>query len=170
MQCLEAVSRLDLPQGMIAAGFVRNLVWDQQQAHAQATALDDVDVVFFDAGDISLQREHMLEQTLRTWLPAVNWQVRNQARMHMAYGIAAYVSAADAVQRFPETATCLAVMLDAQGDLCFPVQAGLADAWAMRLSPNPLCRTSGFQQRVREKQWLQHWPRLQLDIPEKELP
>lgn len=45
-EALGHVSELSLPQCYIAAGFVRNLVWDS--LHGLATPLNDVDVIYFD--------------------------------------------------------------------------------------------------------------------------
>lgn len=47
MPLLKTVAALALPDCYIAAGFVRNMVWDYLHDY-DATPLNDVDVVFFD--------------------------------------------------------------------------------------------------------------------------
>ncbi|ELI1836849.1 nucleotidyltransferase family protein, partial [Vibrio alginolyticus] len=47
VKALECVSKLGLPQCYIAAGFVRNLVWDALHGFDVATPLNDADVIYF---------------------------------------------------------------------------------------------------------------------------
>ena len=44
---------------------------------------------------------------------------------------------------------------------------GLAENWSLRVAPNPRIRYPAalFNRRVREKRWLEHWPRLQVCWP-----
>ncbi len=46
IKALECVNSLRLPQCYIAAGFVRNLVWDSLHKKQIPTALNDVDVIY----------------------------------------------------------------------------------------------------------------------------
>ena len=136
MDCLQAVQALALPQAMICAGFVRNLVWDAAHQFSTSTPLNDVDVAWYSSAQIDPQLDLELEFKLKQQLPNVKWQVRNQARMHHRNGVAAYASAKDAVARFPETATCLGVAMNDKNEIEWRVTAGLADAWALRLRHN----------------------------------
>jgi uncharacterized protein len=165
LECLHALREIALPQAIICAGFVRNLIWDTAHGFSAATRLADVDVAWFDAANMAAELDLELEFQLQKRLPTVQWQVRNQARMHVRNGVAAYTSAIDAVQRFPETATCLAVSLNRSGEIVWEVETGLLDAWALRLRHNlhsglPRHITS---QRIHDKQWQAQWPRLQID-------
>lgn len=45
---MKAVADLGLPQGCIAAGYIRNFVWDSQHRFSQRTPLHDVDVLYYD--------------------------------------------------------------------------------------------------------------------------
>ena len=49
-ECLEAVSSLWLPDWYIAAGFLRNAIWDALHAKSVRTPLNDIDVIYYDAG------------------------------------------------------------------------------------------------------------------------
>ncbi|MBB4845662.1 hypothetical protein HNP55_004214 [Paucibacter oligotrophus] len=68
MEALRAVRGLGLASWCIGAGALRNLVWDA--LHGRSTAapcaqgLSDVDVAFFDASDLSPQREAALRARL----------------------------------------------------------------------------------------------------------
>ncbi len=50
MDCLRAVRELNLPDWFIAAGFVRNAIWDHIH-DLPMTSLNDIDVVYFDRND-----------------------------------------------------------------------------------------------------------------------
>jgi hypothetical protein len=164
MDCLQAVQALALPQAMICAGFVRNLVWDAAHQFSTSTPLNDVDVAWYSSAQIDPQLDLELEFKLKQQLPNVKWQVRNQARMHHRNSVAAYASAKDAVARFPETATCLGVAMNDKNEIEWRVTAGLADAWALRLRHNAHSglALSVTQRRIEEKNWLARWPHLRL--------
>ena len=89
---LRAVNRLGLPDCWTGAGFVRNLVWDRLHGYAEATPLNDIDVLYFDPSDRSRATERALEARLRRALPGQPWSVRNQARMHRRNADAPYRS------------------------------------------------------------------------------
>lgn len=163
---LKTLAACGLPQGMLCAGFVRNAIWDE--VFGLSTAWADLDVTYYDPADLTPAREWVIEAQLTALLPA-HWQVRNQARMHLRNGVTAYASAADAVSRFPETATCLAVSLDAQGALQLPVDLGLADGWAGAVRLNARCTEAEklVPQRLAGKGWLAKWPGLEMSMPEE---
>ena len=164
MACLKTLAACGLPQGMLCAGFVRNAIWDE--VFGLRTAWADLDVAYYDPADLTPAREQVIEAQLTALLPA-HWQVRNQACMHLRNEVTPYASAADAVSRFPETATCLAVSLDARGTLQLTVDLGLADAWAGVVRPNARCTEAEklVTQRLAEKGWLAKWPELEVSMP-----
>ncbi len=48
MQALVIASSLGLSDWFLAAGFVRNLAWDKVHGYSRATALNDIDLIYFD--------------------------------------------------------------------------------------------------------------------------
>ena len=48
VKALDCVRQLNLPHCYLAAGFVRNLVWDHLHQKLVSTPLNDVDVIYFD--------------------------------------------------------------------------------------------------------------------------
>jgi hypothetical protein len=84
---LDAVRRQGLPDWAVGAGFIRSDVWDALHAYAEPTPIADVDVLFFDAADLSREREGAIEAALAQALPDVPWSVKNQARMHRRMAI-----------------------------------------------------------------------------------
>ncbi len=86
MRCLRLVRDLDLPDWAIGAGFVRSLAWDRLSGFAASTPLADIDVLFFDPGDLSPHREAEAAAWLEAAWPGQGWSPRNQARMHAGNG------------------------------------------------------------------------------------
>ncbi|WP_371846828.1 nucleotidyltransferase family protein, partial [Vibrio cholerae] len=84
--------QLELPQCYIAAGFVRNLVWDSLHNNVKLTPLNDIDVIFFDVDCLDANYEKSLELKLSEKMPQLNWQVKNQAKMHLQNGDNPYQS------------------------------------------------------------------------------
>src|SRR5689334_17072920 len=110
MRVLRAAAALGLPDWWIGAGFVRNRVWDAI-SHVPGSPERDVDVAYFDAEQPGRREEERAEARATAILPGVPWEIRNQARMHLHNGEEPYASALDAISRWPETATCVAVTL-----------------------------------------------------------
>lgn len=97
-----------------------------------AEDVHDIDVAFFDPGDLSAQRDDAARQTLSALLDRP-WEATNQAAVHTWFSeyfggptVAAFTSIHDAVATWPETATCVAIRTTPIGlDVCAP--HGLAD-------------------------------------------
>jgi uncharacterized protein len=167
MDCLEAVDSLGLPDWYIAAGFLRNAIWDAVHAKSARTPLNDVDVVYYDPGDHGTPPEGQIESLLRARDPTVKWEARNQARMHLLNGHAPYHDSAHAIAHWIEAPTCVGVRIGRDRRLEVVAPYGIAENWSLRVAPNPRIRYPAalFNQRVREKCWLEHWPRLRVDWP-----
>jgi uncharacterized protein len=168
MAMLLTLARLDLPDCWIAAGAVRNAVWDALHGYAASTPLADVDVIWFDATRADAAEDRRLERQLRDAMPEVAWSVKNQARMHRRNGDPPYAVCLDAMRRWPETATCVAARLAHDGaiELCAPY--GFDDLLACVLRPTPglgADRAGVFRDRVTAKRWRQIWPRLTIKPP-----
>jgi hypothetical protein len=159
---------LGLPDAWLAAGAVRNAVWDAAHGFVQPTALTDADVVWFDAAHTCQEEDRRVEMTLSARLPGVLWSVKNQARMHVRNGHAPYADCLDAMRAWPETATAVAARLLPDGTIELQAPYGYADLLDLVLRPTPRCPPAIFAQRVAEKGWLHHWPRLTLLVTTKD--
>jgi hypothetical protein len=162
---LEALRALLLPDGWIAAGLIRNAVWDERHGFHFGSP-EDIDVIYFDASDPSGEREAEIESKLRTLAPGLPWSVRNQARMHARNGHAPYRSSTDAMAHWVETATAVGVRLGP--DRAFEIAAphGLADLDQLILRPGPAYRQrlEVFHARQAQKRWLERWPMLRMVV------
>ena len=81
MSILKTVQALQLNDCWVAAGVIRNKVWDT--LHNIQTEINDIDVIYFDESDCSIETENVLESKLQEIMPNQPWSVKNQARMHI---------------------------------------------------------------------------------------
>lgn len=165
MRALEVVCGLELPDCWIAAGFIRDAVWDQLHGRGRQAPAGDVDVVFHAPDAASAGLDRTLERQLEDAMPGLRWSVKNQARMHARNGDAPYRSVADAMRRWPETATAVAARIRSSRNLEIEAPLGLADMFALRLRPTLAFagrKHSIFADRVRSKGWLERYPMLTL--------
>ncbi|WP_028592346.1 nucleotidyltransferase family protein [Paenibacillus massiliensis] len=158
---LRRVRELGLPQACIAAGYVRNRVWDKLHGYVSLTPLNDIDVIYFDPEQQSDERDEWLEQQLGRDQIHRNWSVKNQAHMHIRNGHAPYASVTDAMRYWPETATAVGIYLDQEDQLQIVAPFGLQDLMDLKVRKGPYFRSDTyFRQRVFDKQWLDTWPLL----------
>ena len=159
MEQLRAVRRLALPDWCIAAGFVRNRVWDHLHGIAPPRAPADIDVLYYDAGDLSKESEAEYERRLGELLPGLPWQVRNQARMHVWKDLPPHADTVDSMIYWLETVTAVGVRLEADDRITVTAPFGLDDLFAMTLRPNPnRPRAKGWDKAVASAR--ARWPEL----------
>ncbi|MFO1252886.1 MAG: nucleotidyltransferase family protein [Inhella sp.] len=170
MRALRAARELGLKEWCIAAGAVRNPVWDR--LFNCTAAPGDVDLVYFDAANTDPQCDRDLQDWLQAQVPELEWEVVNQAGVHRwyeaAYGcaLAPHRSLEGALASWPETATAVCLRLEADDQLTVLAPLGLQDLFDGVLRHNPARSSAAqFQQRVLSKRFLQRWPRLSLAAP-----
>lgn len=162
VKALDAVYQLALPQCYIAAGFVRNLVWDHLHQFEQPTVLNDVDVIYFDDDETNVNRYLAYEAKLKQLMPQLNWQVRNQAKMHLRNNDAPYLSSLDAMMHWPEKETAVAIGQTDKGEYECIAAFGFESLFALKVTHNPLRPREVFDERVESKGWLVKWPLLKV--------
>jgi hypothetical protein len=162
MEQLRAARTLCLPDWCIAAGFVRNRVWDHLHGIAPPRPPVDIDVLYFDAADLSKAREVDCEQRLGRLLPAP-WQVRNQARMHVWKNLPPHRSTEDSMIYWLETVTAVGVRLEADDRLTVVAPLGTDDLLGLRCRPTTFGRTrrDEYEARIAAKRWRELWPKVQ---------
>lgn len=175
MDALRSVESLNLPDWWIGAGFIRDTIWDYLSEHKEKTPLNDVDIIYFDKSDFtpeelesySTKAEDSYQEKLHKLMPDVKWSVTNQARMHLFHKTAPYKNSKDALTDWAETATCIGVKLE-KGKLVLLAPHGINDLVNLIARPNPLYKKlyahdpGVFQRRVKEKKWIEKWPKLRV--------
>jgi hypothetical protein len=165
----ELLARFDeigLPDGWLVAGAIAQTVWNLAFARAAEFGVKDVDLVYFDAQDLSPEAEAAQERRLRDLfrhLP-IKLDVKNEARVHLwyearfGYPIAPYSSTEDAITSFPTTATAVGVRRRAgRSECCAPF--GLDDLFGLVVRPNQRQINRAIYQAKTER-WRSVWPQL----------
>ena len=156
MGVLRLVSDLDLPDGLLTGGFIRNMVWDHLHGRPM-TPLNNVDVVYYDRDrtDPGIDENLALELSLRS--PKKNWSVVNTARWSPQPG-----SIESAVARGPETASAVAVAVDHHDRLTVVAPFGLEDLFNGVVRPVRPELAAEVQQRAEAKRWTKLYPELRI--------
>ena len=167
MSILETAKTLHLPDWWVCAGFVRSKVWDTLHGYSNKTDMPDIDVVYYDPYNVDEHIEKHFESKLKKLAPTEPWSVKNQARMHILNGEPPYKSTIDAVSRFPETATSIALKLNDENELILAAPWGLEDLLTLRIMPTPPFKEKEtlatiYKRRLREKEWNKKWPNVSI--------
>lgn len=170
LQALQLVRAQGLPAWCIGAGVLRNLVWDAAHGYPlQPRAESDIDLAWFDASEAAGGRDEILQQCLQAAMPALPWEVTNQAWVHRWFGdyfghaVEPLSNLHEAVASWPETATAVGVWLDEQDELRLIAPYGLADLFDLVVRRNPArVSVATYQQRVLQKRYTERWPQVRV--------
>jgi uncharacterized protein len=157
---LTAVAALKLPDCYIAAGFVRNLVWDHLHGFP-ATPLNDVDVIYFSKTELN---EREILDKLFAAHPSVKWQLKNQALMHDKNLDPPYKNSTDAMSYWPELETAIGAKLTACGEIILASPFAAHSILKGFITHNAKRDRAIFLNRVAEKKWLATWPKLNIKL------
>jgi hypothetical protein len=167
MLALRAARALELPSWCLGAGAVRNLVWDALHGYATPSQLPDLDIAYFDASDLSPERDARLQRRLSEAMPKIPWEVTNQAAVHhwfagyFGHAVAPLTSLEEAVASWPEYATSVGLCLHADDRLEVIAPHGLDDLFNCVVRRNPVrVSVETYQQRVAQKNYTARWPQV----------
>ncbi|MFL5267043.1 MAG: nucleotidyltransferase family protein [Stellaceae bacterium] len=165
-EILQRFDEVALPDGWLVAGSIAQTIWNLALGRPAGFGIKDVDLVYFDAQNLSFEAEAENEQRLRDLfrhLP-VKLDVKNEARVHLwyersfGYPIAPYQSARAAIATFPTTATAVGVRCKAgKFECCSPF--GLDDLFGLVVRPNKKQITQSIYVGKIER-WRSIWPEL----------
>jgi hypothetical protein len=163
MNLLILARGLVLPDQYIAAGAIRNLVWDVLHGFDKRTPLNDIDLVYFDSSDISPEKDLNVYEYISVLEPGVNWNIFNQARSHIKNKSRNQVySTIEGISYWSETPTCVGARLENDDSLTICAPHGLTDLMELRVRPipKPYQNLDLYKKRIEEKKWDEIWPRL----------
>lgn len=170
MAALKVVRGLGLNSWCIGAGAVRSLVWDSLHGYERPSAIEDIDVVYFDEAPASPRQDADLERRLREAMPALHWEVTNQATVHqwfaekLGQAMPPVRSLEEGVGTWPEFATCVGVNLDDEDSIGVVAPHGLDDLFGLIVRHNPLRASAAtYRHRVQSKRFGERWPLLSID-------
>ena len=137
MTVLAIIRDLNLADAWLAAGAVRNFIWNQLSGRPGFDATTDLDLVFYD--------------------PTISYEETQQ-------------STCDAVSKYPEQCTALAVRLRKDGQLEIFLPYGTKDIEDFIVQPTPHFlaspeRLAVYTERMKKKNWQSKWPPLEVRFP-----
>ena len=169
MTMLTLIRSLRLKDSWLAAGSVRNFIWNILSGKSGFDAETDVDVIFFDP-DVSYEETLNIENRLKREFPHYHWEVKNQVYMHIhSPNTQPYTSSQDAMSKYPERCTAVGLRLLDNGRLEFFAPYGLDDILHFRVQPTPHfltdpARKALYEQRLSKKNWQKKWNNLQIEF------
>ena len=165
MAILTIIRDLELQDSWLAAGSVRNFIWNLLSDKPAFDRETDVDVIFFDP-DVSYEETLVIENKLREDFPQYQWELKNQAYMHRhSPHTPPYSNSCDAMSKYPERCTAVGLRLHADATLELFAPYGLEDILNFQVSPTPHFlenddRMKLYQQRLSKKNWQVKWKNL----------
>lgn len=167
MEVLKVVRDCNPPNWFVGGGVIRNIVWDRLHGYKIPTPLRDIDVAIYDSRDLSAERDKLIQEELKKCLPNENWEVTNQAAVHLWYEecfgfkVDPHKSWEDAVSTWPETATSIGVRLLEDNSLIIVAPYGLEDLFNLILRRNKRRITQEiFLDRLKQKKICDKWPKV----------
>ena len=165
MAVLTIIRDLELKDSWLAAGSIRNFIWNLLSDKPAFDRETDVDVIFFDP-EVSYEETLAIEDKLREDFPQYQWELKNQAYMHQhSPHTEPYVNSCDAMSKYPERCTAIGLRLHADTTLELFAPYGLEDILNFQVSPTPHFlenedRMKLYQQRLSKKNWREKWKNL----------
>lgn len=162
MDILHIAEKLNLPDWVIGAGFVRNKVWDYLHGYNK-TQVDtaDIDLIYYDTNGNDQQADKKLSEKLKKET-GIEWEVVNETYAHKWNDLPPYKSTEDALSQWPETVTAIGVRLE-NGELKLIAPYGINDLVNLVIRPSPrFADIDKVKERVKQKGWLEKWPKLKM--------
>jgi hypothetical protein len=159
---------IGLPDCWLVAGCLAQTVWNDASGLPPTHGISDIDLVYFEAGDLSQEAEADHAARIRGLFADLGlWiDVKNEARVHLWYAekfgdaLPPYVSTEDAITTFPTTATAVGVQPRADGLHVF-APYGLSDLLGLIVRPNKKQITQAIYD-AKVKKWRACWPDLRI--------
>ena len=169
MTILTMIRSLQLKDSWLAAGSVRNFIWNYLSNQSGFDTETDVDVIFFDPA-ISYEETLKIEIKLKENYPNYNWELKNQVYMHIHNpNTEPYRDSRDAMSKYPERCTAIGLRLLDNDQLELFAPYGLDDILHFRVQPTPHfltdpARKALYEQRLSKKNWQKKWNNLQIEF------
>jgi uncharacterized protein len=159
---------ISLPDCWLVAGAVTQTVWNDAFGLGSGHGVKDIDLVYFDAADLSENTEAEHAARIKELFAdlGVKIDVKNEARVHLwyagnfGYGIAPYTSTYHAISTFPTTATAIGVQPAGTG-LVIAAPFGLSDLFDTIVRPNKIQITRAVYE-AKVARWRAAWPALRI--------
>lgn len=171
MNLLKIIQSFELKDCWLCAGTIRNYIWNvlSGKEGSSDAHFSDVDVIFFDR-KLSYEQTLALEARVKRLYPEYRWEIKNQYYMHIhSPNTERYTSSRDAVSKFTEKCTAIAVRLNSNHNLELYAPYGVEDLVNFKVTPTPYYasdaeRSLVYNNRVKKKAWRKFWPQLVVEL------
>jgi uncharacterized protein len=165
---LDRWAEVALPDCWLAGSSIAQTVWNAAFGLPPDHGRVDIDLVYFDAADLTAATEQAHEARLRALFSglALKIDLKNQARVHLWYpnrfgfAIPPYRSAAQAIATFPTTSAAVGVQA-ASGGIEIVAPFGLGDLLKPIVRPNKAQITRDVYE-TKLRRWKSVWPLLKI--------
>lgn len=144
MRVLVGLRDLDMPDCWLVSGAIYNTVWNRLTNKAPLTGIKDIDVVYFDAADLSWEAEDRVIKRAEALFSDVPLpvEVRNQARVHLWFPqkfnqpFDPLHSSSEMLGRYASKTHAVAARLESDETLSIEAPFGLDHIFSFRIVPN----------------------------------
>jgi hypothetical protein len=169
MTVMQTARALDLPDWLIFSGAIYQRVLNHLTGRDPDYGIKDYDIGYFDPDTSYEAEDEVIKRAAVAFEPPLREmvEVRNQARVHLWFETKfgepyePLRSSAEALTRFTSATFAVGARLEADGRMTIKAPFGLEDIFALRLRPNPVCKTNGFPRTARAAQ--ARWPELRIE-------
>jgi hypothetical protein len=153
LRVLTVARRLCLPDWLVFSGAVYQPVLNHLTGRPLDYGIKDYDLAYFDPSDLSYEAEDAVISRVKAAFDeplGAMVEVRNQARVHLWFEAkfgepyTPLSCTAEALERFASQTFAVGVRLETDDRLHIEAPFGLADLFALRLTPNPRRKTIHF--------------------------
>lgn len=167
MDAVNILNKYRLPEATIAAGAVRNLVWDQKSGQPSSFLRDNIDIYYRDPSEsyeqsITTQAEISQNNSLYLWnLHNIALSSRHDDLIPQAKSIN------EAIAGFPEKCSAIGIQIDGN-NLTVIAPFGLVELFELEVNPSPsfekgMPKHEQYLQHIRFKHWQDRYPDLKIN-------
>ncbi len=166
---IERAKLLNIDNYYIGAGCITQTVWNYLSNNPLDYGLKDIDFVYFDKEDLSIESENMVTLKVNELYSdlKIDVDVKNQARVHLwykskfGYEIKPYLSLESAINTWPTTATSIGVRKGENNTFRCYAPFGLNDMFGKIVRANKTQITRQIYEK-KVSSWLKKWPDLEI--------
>lgn len=168
MRVMETARELDLPDWLLFSGAIYQRALNHLTGRDPDYGIKDYDLGYFDPDTSYEAEDAVIKRVAAAFEPPLREmvEVRNQARVHLWFEgkfgepYAPLRSSAEALDRFTSATFAVGARLERDGRMTIIAPFGLEDIFALRLRPNPIRVTNGFQRTAEAAK--ARWPELEI--------
>ncbi|KAK6723277.1 hypothetical protein SNK04_002128 [Fusarium graminearum] len=167
MVVLSRAAEMKLPNWYLAAGALTQTVWNVMTNRDPEQGIDDYDLIYFDASDLSWEAEDAVIQKGKELFKdiPVEVEIRNQARVHLWYEkkfgrpCPQHHSSEAAMTAWGTNTALIGVRLRDDGEWDIFAPWGLSDMFTLVVRPNQQIMTEETYNKKTQR-WIKLWPEI----------